>query len=256
MRARVALYTGVLSFVVAVAATVITGLLLRLMGIETATVEQAMLVCALMCGLLAPPVLGPLVWLAFRLREVSAELRRAAMTDPLTGVGNRRAFFEGAAQRLRAADEGDGRVRFAVLMIDVDRFKALNDRLGHDAGDAALAFVAGRITDSLARAGEGHALVGRIGGEEFAVLLEGVQIGGAKRAAEAICRGLRTSAFEHRGARVRVTASIGVWAGEADAVGIGLAAADRAVYAAKAAGRDRWEAAEVSDGPSGGDRAA
>ena len=241
---RVALFTALLVAVVVVLATGITGLILRAWGQEALSARDAMVACALMSLILGPVVLGPLVWTALRLRDLYARLREAALTDALTGIANRRAFFHEAAALIAAAREGgEPEPRLAVLMIDVDAFKAINDRHGHEVGDAALVHVAARIVDALARLGEREAPVARLGGEEFAVLLMGAGGAGARRAAEAVVAGVRGAPFRHGGERVAVTVSVGVWAGATGAIGPALAAADRAVYAAKEAGRDRWRAA-------------
>jgi hypothetical protein len=92
-----------------------------------------MAVCAAMVLILGPVVLGPLVTLALRQRALAGRLRRVALTDSLTGLPNRRAFFAAARRWLRRGGRD-----FGVLMIDLDRFKAISDRWGHEAGDLAL----------------------------------------------------------------------------------------------------------------------
>ncbi|WP_129336562.1 GGDEF domain-containing protein [Cellulomonas endophytica] len=166
------------------------------------------------------------------LAVATEELRRRALRDDLTGLANRAAFFERLAQRLAAADRrGTG---CAVLYLDLDGFKTVNDTLGHAAGDRLLVEVARRLTEEL-RAGDTAA---RVGGDEFLVLLDEVVSG---EAALAVARRVeqRLRAPHVLGGRtVTAPASIGVAAapdGPTDADGL-VAAADAAMYEAK-----RWE---------------
>ncbi len=161
------------------------------------------------------------------------ELSRRALHDDLTGLANRAAFWDRLAHRLNVADRrGTG---FAVLFLDLDHFKTVNDTLGHAAGDQLLVEVAGRITAEL-RAGDTAA---RVGGDEFVVLLDEVASGAAALAvAERLSE--RLSAPHELGTVAHtVTSSIGVAVGPAgfatsDAI---LAAADAAMYDAKRSGR-------------------
>jgi diguanylate cyclase (GGDEF)-like protein len=246
---RIVFFTSALSAAVVLLASALTGLLFWLSGLEQAGLREVMMLCAGMCLLLAPPVLGSLVVLSFRLQTHIQRLQEAALTDPLTGLANRRAFFEAATRLLSEAPGAPDRPLHAVLMIDVDRFKALNDRLGHEAGDAALAHLAARITDSLARAGEDQALVARLGGEEFVVLLPGVTEAGARLAAETVCRGVRSSSLVFGDERITMTVSVGVSTSDRPDLHVTLAAADQAVYAAKSAGRDGWVLRGDDGGP-------
>lgn len=241
--ARVALYTCVLCLTVIVSATGIIALVFRGLGVERAGLREVMLSCAVMCLILAPVVLGPLVWLTLRYQALSAQLRATALTDPLTGAPNRRAFFEhtrtclGEPPQLR---------RFSVLVIDVDRFKALNDSLGHEAGDAALVHIVRTLGQGLAEAGATDGYLARLRGEEFVVFLDGSEAGAAMAVADILCTRLRSTPFEHRGRQTRLSVSIGVWSGIAGTVDDPLAQADAASYLAKARGRNRWELAARS----------
>ena len=110
-------------------------------------------------------------------RELTSTLRHQAGHDPLTGLPNRRTFAQALLARLAAAKPpGPG---FALLFVDLDRFKAVNDRFGHGIGDALLCAVAGRIRAELGAPD----LVSRIGGDEFQVLL-----GDVERVGEAVAR--------------------------------------------------------------------
>jgi diguanylate cyclase (GGDEF)-like protein len=156
-------------------------------------------------------------------------LERLSLADPLTGLGNRRAFDESLAAELARARRAGSPL--GLVMLDVDHFKRFNDRHGHQAGDDALVGV-GRVLLAVARA-EDRAC--RIGGEEFAVVLPGADEAAAAAVAERIRRGA-----EKAPAREPVTVSLGVasTAGDEDADGL-LARADARLYAAKEAGRNR-----------------
>lgn len=186
-------------------------------------------------------------FLQSRLAAALEELKRLATTDALTGAANRRAFDTALAARWqRAARDG---APLSLLMIDIDHFKAFNDRYGHPEGDRCLAQVAERLMDT---ARLGHDLVARYGGEEFAVLLPQTALSEAVIVAQRMCDGVAALKIPSAGAQpVRhVTISVGVAScvgEEGDASDALVAAADRALYAAKAAGRGRVERAEMAE---------
>ncbi len=161
------------------------------------------------------------------------EHKRAATIDPLTGLSNRRGFDE--TFRLITAKEG------ALVYADLDRFKSLNDTLGHPAGDAALVHFA-RIIREQIRGGD---VPGRIGGEEFAVWLPetGLELGA--RIAERIRLKLGTTAWDWRGRQWPLSASFGVAACPETSRSLDNlpAQADSALYVAKRSGRNRVEKA-------------
>jgi diguanylate cyclase (GGDEF)-like protein len=179
------------------------------------------------------------------LESANRRLERLSMSDGLTGVANRRCFDE----RLR--EEWLLHVRedrmLALLLVDVDCFKALNDAHGHLYGDECLRELAAlcvRVTE-----GPGD-LVARYGGEEFALLLPGGDLRAARRLAERLRREVRSLAIVHADSVVapHVTVSIGASAVRPIAAGAPdelIGAADRALYAAKARGRDRVVARQV-----------
>ncbi len=177
-----------------------------------------------------------------RLRAELTEARRLARTDPLTRAWNRRAIVELLRRELERTRREGGRV--GVLFIDLDRFKRINDTCGHAAGDAVLREAAERIR-AVVRPDDP---VGRYGGDEFVVIVAGAGVErGAVRAAAAIAAGLRRRpvAKSVGEGEVRVTASIGVAVappGARDPERL-IAAADRAMYAAKHAGGDAVERA-------------
>lgn len=165
-----------------------------------------------------------------REQRITSHLREDANTDPLTQLANRRAFQTAIQGLLRRRREEDA--VFSLLMLDLDRFKAFNDAHGHVAGDQALRVV-GHLLKSALRPGD---VAARYGGEEFAVLLPGIDGERAVLVAERIRRDFHVADWPHQG----LTVSIGVAQGHADDEEEALVArADRALYAAKATGRDR-----------------
>ena len=176
------------------------------------------------------------------LAAANQELSTLAATDDLTGLPNRRQF-DNALQKewFRALRDG---VPLALLMIDVDHFKRLNDLHGHPTGDTVLAEVARVIRDNVRRAGD---MAARYGGEEFAVVLPGTSAGGALEIGEAIRQAMHRARFaDTLGAGAQVTVSVGA-AAMVPMAGAGAAtlvhAADNALYQAKRNGRDRVEPA-------------
>ncbi|MFC0252418.1 GGDEF domain-containing protein [Massilia consociata] len=166
-----------------------------------------------------------------------AEMARLAATDSLTGLPNRHAFLERAEQARQVTLRQ--RQPLALVMIDIDHFKQINDRFGHAAGDEALAVFA-RTARCVLRA---HETMGRLGGEEFAMVLPGTDLAGATRAAERLRLAVREAAVITSGTPYTMTVSIGVVVLDAnESLGAGLARADHALYAAKHGGRDRVEA--------------
>lgn len=161
------------------------------------------------------------------------ELRRVASVDPVTGLATRRAFLDA----LQTAVEASARVGrpAALVCLDLDRFKAINDTHGHAAGDLVL----GAVGQILQRAAPEDEHAGRIGGEELALLLSGADLTAAAESAEALRREIETSRLPER-PELRFTASLGVAALQPGMrVADWLAAADAALYRAKNGGRNR-----------------
>ncbi|MDR6990339.1 GGDEF domain-containing protein [Luteimonas sp. 3794] len=184
---------------------------------------------------LVAPVFATFAFLLLQLERQQRWLEDLAAEDALTGIHNRRAFVELARKRLARA-RGDGLA--ALLMIDVDGFKAVNDVHGHAAGDRVLANIAARLR-AAARDGD---VVGRFGGDEFCMLLTGAGIDDATERAERVRAQIAASPPTLDGATTAVTLSIGIAhvreGREADLDAL-LATADRRLYLAKRAGRNR-----------------
>ncbi|QDM19702.1 diguanylate cyclase [Tardiphaga sp. vice278] len=187
-------------------------------------------------AVLALLAIGAALLLAHEMRMrnvVEAQLARQAATDGLTGLSNRRRFDEVLQQEWRRATRG--RVPLALLMIDADHFKAFNDMFGHQAGDRALVGIASAVASEVRRSGD---LVARYGGEEFAAILLGVDAAEAAALGERIRLGIEKLALEG----THCTASIGVASivptANGDAADL-VAAADAALYEAKARGRNQ-----------------
>jgi diguanylate cyclase (GGDEF)-like protein len=164
------------------------------------------------------------------------QLAHLADHDPLTGLANRRRFD---AELGRHVDECRRYgVRGALLLLDLDHFKAVNDTLGHAAGDELLTMV-GQILRTRLRSTD---VVARLGGDEFGVLLPHADLKGAELVARSIVQEIRDRLADVDDSRSRVTASVGgVLVEETDVTVAGvLSAADEAMYAAKDAGRNQY----------------
>jgi diguanylate cyclase (GGDEF)-like protein len=166
-------------------------------------------------------------------------MARLATIDSLTGLVNRRAFFERTdGARLLAA-----RLRkpIALMMLDIDHFKRLNDRFGHATGDHALCVFAQTAQQVL----RDHDIMGRLGGEEFALVLPGTDLDGALQAAERLRLAVSGAVLPTRAGAYFMTVSIGVvLIDPTEHINAALARADHVLYAAKSAGRNRVEPGE------------
>lgn len=165
--------------------------------------------------------------------EIEAHISRS-LTDPLTGLPNRREFNQRLEERMSAWHRR--REPFALLMIDVDHFKNLNDRHGHLVGDQVLATVARTIRGAV----RVEDAVARYGGEEFAVLLPSITLDQAAIVAEKIREMISRTVIEHDAQSIHVTISGGLAAiVTGDTAESIIQKADEALYAAKASGRNR-----------------
>lgn len=172
------------------------------------------------------------------LRAANERLGHLAQTDPLTGCANRRHFMTQADERIRTARHGGRPLCMAVL--DLDDFKSINDRHGHPGGDAVLEMAGVVLLDHL-REGD---VAGRIGGEEFAILMPDTAIADARQLADRLREAIGGARVKVDGVSIGVAASIGVAELDADEdFGQLYARADAGLYTAKQGGRNRVEMA-------------
>ena len=207
--------------------------------------DQRSLVEALDCGaddfIGKPPVAEELyarLRAAERLASMQHDLVRLASTDPLTGVPNRRAFFAMAEAAVDGLEQ-DGGGDLSAIVIDIDHFKRVNDVYGHEVGDSVICSVAHIIAE------EGR-ILGRLGGEEFALVLDGVALKNAVDVAERMRLKVAALQIETDIDTLTLTASFGVSFWEAgDTIDHILRRADVALYAVKTGGRNRVIASDA-----------
>jgi diguanylate cyclase (GGDEF)-like protein len=173
-----------------------------------------------------------LAWKTKQVSVLESELREAALHDPLTGLANRRLAVDRLEVMLAAATRSGEFVH--VLYVDIDNFKTINDRFGHDAGDAQLCAVA----STLAGVVRPPDLVARFAGDEFVIVLTSRDVDAGRRVAERVVAAVHERRFI--GGRGMPTVSVGVATSEPGELEIEplLESADRALYQAKADGRD------------------
>lgn len=172
-------------------------------------------------------------------KKAQLALQQLATQDSLTGVANRRSFDDKLLSEWNRARRQSGPL--ALIMVDVDFFKAYNDLYGHQGGDECLKAVAAILQGQAFRAGD---MAARYGGEEFAIILPNTDLDGAREVAERIRGGVEKAALAHAGSQIAdcITVSLGVAAtlpGHGSHPGMLLTQADQALYAAKRSGRNR-----------------
>jgi diguanylate cyclase (GGDEF)-like protein/PAS domain S-box-containing protein len=170
-------------------------------------------------------------------REASENLRRSTSCDHLTGIANRRAFFESGELEMERCRRSPRPL--SLILFDADHFKRVNDRYGHAAGDKVLRHLAATLAATFREVD----VVARLGGEEFAVLLPSTDLPSAAAVANRLRHAIGDQAVEVDGVKIRYTVSGGVATMDADVEGLDalMKRADRALYAAKADGRNRIE---------------
>jgi diguanylate cyclase (GGDEF)-like protein len=164
-----------------------------------------------------------------------AQVQVMATTDMLTGVATRRHFLQQAEHEIERYERYG--VPFTFIMLDIDHFKSVNDTLGHRHGDMVLSQVGQILRDTIRKVDH----VGRLGGEEFAILLTDTPLKEGALVAERICRQLDETRVDTPSGAVHVTVSVGVCGPQPgkDTLEDMLVLSDRAMYAAKNAGRNR-----------------
>jgi diguanylate cyclase (GGDEF)-like protein len=168
-------------------------------------------------------------------RHAAEQQRLANSADHLTGLFNRRAFFEAAELEIERGRRAPRRI--TLLMIDADRFKSINDAHGHGVGDAVLRDLAEVIASTVREIDT----AARVGGEEFAVLLPSTDLLGAAALAARLCESIRQRVVRVDHVSVRYTVSVGVSTMPSEMIALDLLMkqADDALYEAKRCGRDR-----------------
>jgi diguanylate cyclase (GGDEF)-like protein len=175
-----------------------------------------------------------LEWAATRaLRAANAELERLVMTDPLTGLANRTRFFAGAAVEIKRAERQNAPL--AVVLIDIDFFKQVNDNHGHEAGDQVLAAFAG-LCRTVVREQD---VAARLGGEEFGLLLPGTDRDQARALADRLRVEVEAQPLEVIPVPITISLGISEVLPEENTVDAALSRADKALYAAKRTGRNK-----------------
>jgi diguanylate cyclase (GGDEF)-like protein len=209
-------------------------------ALETNLIKSSAVNSVCLGALLLLPVLTTVGFLLMCTQRSQEELERTARLDHLTGIYNRRAIEDLASRALSAARRHG--IPLAILILDLDHFKRINDQFGHEAGDRALIETVRRMREIM----RAEDLVGRQGGEEFVALMPDIDLRSAHAAAERLRRAFAErpmSVPDGDGSPVEltVTVSVGVAALQADDLLFShlLRRADRAMYAAKAAGRNK-----------------
>jgi diguanylate cyclase (GGDEF)-like protein len=177
------------------------------------------------------------------LEAVLAQVDEIAHTDQLTFLSNQRKIV-GDLQRMVTSTQRSRRP-LAIFMLDIDRFKPINDTYGHIVGDQVLRKLAGELRDGIRRSDR----IGRCGGEEFLILLPATPLDAAIQMAERLLNQARNLVVEADGRAVRLTVSIGIAQyARSETWKEFLARADKAMYQSKNGGRDRWSVANSEDG--------
>lgn len=218
----------------AVAYVIMTGMMMTVIGFQDAPTHYTL--TTIFPLILTPAAVFPLAVISHRLRLVKQELETLLRLDALTGLPNRRAFFEQAKESFARESS------VSLMMVDVDHFKSVNDTYGHDIGDRVLRVVAQSIQSVIEQMpGDGANFVARIGGEEFAVVIEGSEGEAAGAIATELIERMRHAPAVCGGRSIPVTLSIGLaHRRPGDTPDVVLRAADNACYRAKRLGRDQW----------------
>jgi diguanylate cyclase (GGDEF)-like protein len=210
-----------------------------LFGGDALLMKRSLAIAATVSLMVAPVTSFSVLKLMHELEVARAAVHAASITDSLTGTPNRRYFFDAGERNFLQANANAAAL--SAILFDIDDFKLINDRYGHAAGDTALR----QVSEIAGRHIRGSDVLARIGGEEFSVLLPGARGAEAMEIAQRIRGAIEAATFVVEGApALRVTVSAGVSTLDRhptfqDLIG----AADRALYRAKGAGKNRCEAA-------------
>lgn len=170
------------------------------------------------------------------LRELSETLKQASLQDPLTGLGNRRFLMDRLTQETERANRK--KAPYTLGILDVDRFKTINDRFGHEAGDTALCAIARAITHALRE----YDVCGRWGGEEFLIMLPETPINFAFQIAQRACQDIKAIRLDFLDDSISASLGLTIYH-PGERFSEALNRADAALLRAKANGRDRIEVA-------------
>jgi len=161
-------------------------------------------------------------------------MSQLAITDTLTRIMNRRGITMGLLEAMAQAERYG--TPLSIAMVDIDHFKRINDRMGHDAGDSVLASLAGVLTEAVRMPDK----VGRYGGEEFLIVLPHTTLAAARQIAARMCKTVSERKFRHKEELIEVTVSLGLTQfRKGEDLAQLLARADKALYEAKRGGRNR-----------------
>jgi diguanylate cyclase (GGDEF)-like protein len=198
--------------------------------------KPAVVLSVLVPLVIAPPICWVLVNQIWRMYQAEEELRNPASNDSLTGLLSRHAFFSSTNNYVSLATRQQ--TIFSVMIIDLDHFKAINDKFGQSAGDAVLKHFANVVTN-MAR---GSDITGRLGGEEFAVVLPSTTTREAIEFSDRLHQAINKAVLKHNDEIIKYTASIGLTSfepGTSVSIDELLARADLALYQAKREGHNQ-----------------
>jgi len=229
---------SIITIIAALISIGVTAVAAALLNYTGTSVNLAIAIAFAACvPLLVTPLLGwYLIGLLLRIYQVEEEMRSLASYDSLTGLLSRHAFFDRANNHLSLANRD--RSVFSVLLVDLDLFKAINDQYGHPAGDAVLKLFAD-VANSVIRRSD---FIGRLGGEEFALILPSTTTAEALEFSGRLHDAINKAVLKYKDSIIQYTASIGLTSFDpaaGDSIDSLLARADIALYQAKRAGRNQ-----------------
>jgi diguanylate cyclase (GGDEF)-like protein len=232
---------AIVTLIIAAASAVVTAIAVGLLNNSGSSIgfETAILFAICVPIVVTAPIVWYLVGLILRTFENEKEMRRLASYDSLTGLLSRHAFFDNATNYTSLANR-EGTV-FSVMTINLDKFKSINDKYGHPAGDAVLRLFA-EVVNSVARRSD---ITGRLGGEEFAMLLPSTSTVEALEFSGRLHHAINKTVLKYNHKIISYTASIGLTSFDpesSDTIDDMLARADLALYQAKRAGRNQTAA--------------